>query len=140
MADIISLPAILALALGRIANFINGELVGRVWNGSWCVVFPDYGHECRHPNMIYSFVERMGVFFWLWWLSARKSFAPGFVFWNFVFWEGMGRIIVDFYREYPVENIFFGFSLGQWFSLAMVLIAGIFFWKKYQEDWKKILF
>ena len=140
VADIISLPAILALALGRIANFINGELVGRVWNGSWCVVFPDYGHECRHPNMIYSFVERMGVFFWLWWLSARKSFAPGFVFWNFVFWEGMGRIIVDFYREYPVENIFFGFSLGQWFSLAMVLIAGIFFWKKYQEDWKKILF
>lgn len=138
VADIISVPAIFALALGRIANFINGELVGKVWNGKWCVVFPDYGPQCRHPNMIYSFFERMIVFGWLYRLSVWKEFRPGFVFWNFVFWEGIGRIIVDFYREYPAENIFFGFSLGQWFSLVMVLIAGMVFWKKYGEDWKKI--
>src|SRR3989338_617312 len=73
MADIISVPAILALALGRIANFINGELVGRVWNGRWCVVFPAYGEECRHPNMIYSALQRFIVFGWLWFLSSWKE-------------------------------------------------------------------
>ncbi|MEK6901712.1 MAG: prolipoprotein diacylglyceryl transferase, partial [Nanoarchaeota archaeon] len=40
IADVLSAPLMFALALGRLANFVNGELVGRVWNGSWCVVFP----------------------------------------------------------------------------------------------------
>ena len=84
IADIVAVPAIFALALGRIANFINGELVGRVWNGRWCVVFPDYGNECRHPNMIYSFFQRMAVFGWLYFLSVWKEFKPGFIFWNLV--------------------------------------------------------
>ena len=69
MADLMAVPAIFALALGRIANFINGELVGRVWNGPWCVVFPAYGSQCRHPNMLYSATERFMVFFWLYFLS-----------------------------------------------------------------------
>ena len=135
MADLMSVPAIFALALGRIANFINGELVGRVWNGSWCVVFPDYGPQCRHPNMIYSFFQRMMVFGWLFFLTFWREFKPGFVFWNFVFWEGLGRIIVDFFRE---DTLYFGFSLGQWFSAIMVVAAVIAFAKYYREDWKKI--
>ncbi len=139
IADILSLPAIFALALGRIANFINGELVGRVWNGKWCVVFPDYGEVCRHPNMIYSFFQRMAVFGWLWVLTQKNtllSFHPGFIFWNLIFWEGLGRIVVDFFRE---DVLYAGFSLGQWFSLLMVLAAGWVFWKRYAEDWKKLL-
>ncbi|MDP3699017.1 MAG: prolipoprotein diacylglyceryl transferase [Nanoarchaeota archaeon] len=163
MADLMSVPAIFALALGRIANFVNGELVGRIWAGKWCVVFPDYGPECRHPNMIYSFFERMLVFGWLFLLTFWKEFQPGqvtgvlfrrnapnanevgdlpltpfregFIFWNFVFWEGLGRIMVDFFRE---DILYFGFSLGQWFSAVMVVAAVIAFAKYYQEDWKKI--
>ncbi|MEK6899682.1 MAG: prolipoprotein diacylglyceryl transferase [Nanoarchaeota archaeon] len=139
MADYMSLPAMFALALGRIANFVNGELVGRVWNGSWCVIFPDYGSQCRHPSMIYAFLQRMAVFGWLSFLtfskSLQSSFKPGFIFWNFVLWEGVGRIIVDFYRE---DILYFGFSLGQWFSLVMVIAAVIAFVKYYQEDWKNI--
>jgi len=135
MADVMSIPAILALALGRIANFINGELVGRVWDGKWCIVFPEYGPECRHPNMIYSFFQRMVVFGWLFVLTFWKEFKPGFIFWNFVFWEGLGRIMVDFYRE---DTLYYGFSLGQWFSAAMVIAALVAFVKYYKEDWKKI--
>src|SRR3989344_394208 len=135
IADIMSFPTMFALAFGRIANFINGELVGRVWNGSWCVVFPDYGPQCRHPNMIYSFFQRMMVFGWLFFLTFWREFKPGFVFWNFVFWEGLGRIIVDFFRE---DTLYFGFSLGQWFSAIMVVAAVIAFAKYYREDWKKI--
>ncbi|OGW72281.1 MAG: hypothetical protein A3J72_00900 [Nitrospirae bacterium RIFCSPHIGHO2_02_FULL_40_19] len=136
LADIMSVPTIFALALGRLANFINGELVGRIWNGTWCVIFPDYGSECRHPNMIYSFFQRMAVFGWLFFLMLWKQFKPGFIFWNFVFWEGLGRIIVDFYRE---DTLYFGFSLGQWFSLIMVVVALWVFVKYYMEDWKRIL-
>ncbi len=136
VADVLSVPAILALALGRIANFINGELVGRIWNGSWCVVFPAYGEACRHPNMIYSALQRLVVFGWLVWISAKEQFRPGFIFWNFVFWEGMGRIIVDFFRE---DILYSGFSLGQWFSLVMVIVAAIVFARWYREDWKGLL-
>lgn len=136
IADIASVPAMFALALGRLANFINGELIGRAWNGKWCVVFPDYGDICRHPNMVYSFFQRMAVFGWLVWLSYFKEFKSGFIFWNFVFFEGMGRFIVDFFRE---DTLYFGFSLGQWFSLAMVVVAVLVFWKKYREDWNKLL-
>lgn len=135
MADLMSVPTIFALAFGRLANFVNGELVGRVWDGSWCVVFPDYGPKCRHPNMIYSFFQRMLVFGWLFSLTFWKEFKPGFIFWNFVFWEGIGRIIVDFFRE---DALHLGFSLGQWFSAVMVILAVVMFLKNHAEDWKKL--
>lgn len=134
LADLITLPAIFALALGRVANFINGELVGRTWNGSWCVIFPDYDNACRHPSTIYAAGERFLIFGWLLFLNFWKEFKPGFIFWNFVFFEGLGRIIVDFYRE---NALFLGFSLGQWLSLLMVIIALRVFHTKYKEDCKK---
>jgi len=136
LADIFVVPLAFAQALGRIGNFINGELVGRVWDGKWCVVFPDFGDACRHPSTIYAALKRFVVFGWLLRLSFWMKFREGFIFWNFVFWEGAGRFFVDYFREDPIIN---GFSLGQWFSLAMVVVAGYMFWKYYQDDWKKIL-
>jgi phosphatidylglycerol---prolipoprotein diacylglyceryl transferase len=150
LADIMSIPTIFALALGRIANFINGELAGRIFNGSWCVVFPGY-EECRHPSTLYAAVKRFTVFGWLVFLSLKNKFkpgrvtsvrdlplspfAPGYIFWNFVFFEGLGRIIVDFYRQ---DILYYGFSVGQWFSLMMVLAATWMFIKYYPNEWKKI--
>lgn len=134
LADLVSLPAIFALALGRIANFINGELVGRAWNGNWCVVFPDYDNACRHPSTLYAAGKRFLVFGWLLFLNYWKEFKPGFIFWNFVFFEGLGRIIVDFYRE---NALFLGFSLGQWLSLLMIIIALWVLHTRYKEDCKK---
>lgn len=139
VADVLAVPAMVALALGRIANFVNGELVGRVWNGKWCVVFPDYGPECRHPNMIYSALQRFTVFGWLWFLSVWKEFKPGFIFWNFIFWEGLGRFIMDFFREDLPSNYIVGLSLGQWFSLVMVVVAVTVFWRTYSREWKTLL-
>ncbi|MEW5896398.1 MAG: prolipoprotein diacylglyceryl transferase [Nanoarchaeota archaeon] len=136
IADYLSLPAIFALALGRLANFINGELVGRAWNGKWCVVFPEYDNLCRHPSMIYAAGQRFIVFIWLLFLTFKDRFKEGFIFWNFVFFEGIGRIIVDFFRE---DTLYYGFSLGQWFSLVMVIVSLWTFVKYYREDWKKIL-
>jgi phosphatidylglycerol---prolipoprotein diacylglyceryl transferase len=135
MADFLSVPAIFALALGRIANFANSELIGKPFNGNWCVKYSN-DDTCRHPNMIYAAAKRLMIFGWLLWLSAKDKFKPGFVFWNFVFFEGIGRIIVDFFR---VDKLYYYLSLGQWMSLIMVLIAGGVFYKYYLQDWKKLL-
>ena len=134
IADVISVPAILFFGLGRIANFINGELVGTIWSGKGCVVFPGE-EECRHPSTLYAAGKRILIFFGVAWIYLNKKFKPGFLTWNVIFWDGLGRIIVDFYRE---DILYFGFKLGQWFSLVMVLAAGYAFWKYYQKDWKNM--
>ncbi len=139
VADAMSVPTIFALALGRIANFVNGELWGRIWNGRWCVNFVQADHRagdvCRHPSTLYAAAQRFMVFGWLWWLSLFREFSPGFVFWNFVFWEGLGRFAVDFFRE---NTLFLGLSLGQWFSMIMVLSALWMFMQKYKKDCRRL--
>ncbi|MBT4539025.1 prolipoprotein diacylglyceryl transferase [Candidatus Woesearchaeota archaeon] len=135
LADMLSFPTMFALALGRVANFINGELVGRVTNSSICVVFPGFD-ECRHPSTLYAALKRFLVAGWLLWLTLRTKYAPGFIFWNFIFWEGVGRFIVDFYRE---DTLYAGLSLGQWFSLLMIIVGIYVFIKKYRKDWIKVL-
>jgi len=135
MADLMSFPTLFALALGRIANFTNGELVGRVWNGSSCVIFPHYDSQCRHPYTLYAAGQRFLVSFWLLFLALQNKFKAGFVFYNFLLWEGLGRFFLDFFRE---DQLFFYLSLGQWFSLVMIIIALYFLFKNYTEEWKKI--
>ncbi len=139
VADLISLPFMLALAFGRIANFINGELWGRVSNSSWCVNFKNTGggDVCRHPSTLYAAGKRFLILGWLYFLSLKNNFKPGFIIWNFVFWEGLGRIIVDFYRF--EKTYYLGFTMGQLLSLLMVLVALYAFWRYYRNDWKKIL-
>ena len=138
MADILSIPTLFALALGRIANFINGELIGRPFQGKWCVVFPKYDDLCRHPSTLYAAGKRFIITGWLFILTFWKSFRPGFIFLNFVFWEGLGRFIVDFYRS---ENIYYfnnTFTMGQILSSIMIVVALYFFIKNHQNDWRKI--
>jgi phosphatidylglycerol---prolipoprotein diacylglyceryl transferase len=137
LADIVAIPAIFILALGRLANFINGELWGRAFDGDWCVNFKNTGGGdiCRHPSVLYAAVKRFLVFFYLLFLSKYKEFKPGFLFWNLVFFEGLGRIFVDFYRE---DTLHLGFSVGQWFSLVMVIAALYAFYKYYRADCKKL--
>ena len=150
MADILAIPAMLTLALGRIANFINGELWGRVAN-SFCIGFPnapDHGMLCRYPSTLYAAAKRFLILFWLLFLHYKNQFKAGlvtsvrdlpfkagFIFWNFVFWEGLGRFIVDFYRE---DILYHHLSLGQWFSLIMIGVALIIFIKNYRQDWNKL--
>lgn len=138
MADLLSVPTMFALALGRVANFINGELVGRTTKMWWCMEFPPHD-GCRHPSTLYAATKRFLITGWLTFLSftsLRKRFSPGFIFWNFVFWDGLGRIIVDIWREDPY---LLGITLGQWFSVIMVAIALCFFWRNHRQDWKSFI-
>jgi len=134
LADVLVLSGTFALALGRIANFINGELWGTVTEVSWCVVFPNVT-GCRHPVTLYGAIGRFVLFGWCLWLW-KKGMKAGFVFWNFVFFIGLGRLLVDVFRE---NARYFYLSLGQWYSLVMIIVGGWFLWNYYSNDIKKLV-
>lgn len=136
VADVLSAPLMLALALGRIANFINGELWGTVSDARWCVNFRNTGggDSCRHPYQLYEMLKRFAIFGWLLFLG-KGMFSPGFVFWNFVFFEGIGRFFLDVVKD---DAAYWGLTAGQWMSIIMVCVAAYFFWTRHREDWKKI--
>ena len=126
IADIVVLPTVLMLAFGRIANFMNAELLGKVTTSSWCVNFS--GHEgCRHPTQLYAAAYRFLIFGYLLFIKNKK---PGFLFWNYILLEGVGRFIVDFYRE---DTTLAALTGGQWLSIAMIGIAIYVLIKKYKK-------
>jgi len=132
IADLLIIPAILMLAFGRIANFINQEILGTITNVSWCVKFlgadPLY---CRHPVQLYAALGRFSLFFFL--LTLKDKYKDGFVFWNFIFLLSIGRFILDFIRE---DIRYMGLSAGQWLSILMILFGGYVLFRFYREDLK----
>ncbi len=116
------------LGFGRLGNFINGELWGRVADPDlpWAMVFPHVDQLARHPSQIYqALLEGVVLFAVLWWFS-RKPRARGAVSAVFLIGYGVVRFIAEYFRE-PDTGIF-GFSyvisMGQWLSLPMIA-AGV---------------
>jgi phosphatidylglycerol---prolipoprotein diacylglyceryl transferase len=109
IADLVSAAAPIGLGLGRIGNFINGELFGRTTNVAWAMVFPEGGSAPRHPSQLYeALLEGLVLFLFLLWIY-RKNFYRGTVFWAFLAFYGLFRFLVEFVRE-PDTQI--GFDLG----------------------------
>ena len=129
MADIMAIPLALGLALGRLGNFTNGELYGRVTDVPWAVKFPD-AEGFRHPSQIYEALKNLIIFFTLW-LIKNKDLPKGFLFWLFVVMYSALRFIIEFFRQ-PDEQLGFiiGFlSMGQVLSIVMFAV-GIYFMHK----------
>jgi len=120
MADIAVIPAALALFLGRIANFINGELVGKITDVGWCVVFPNY-EGCRHPTQLYEALKNLAIFGALLFINGKKT-EPGTNFWTFVLIYGFIRFFIEFYKDFP--TVIFGLDMGQLLCIPMIIIAG----------------
>ncbi len=128
VTDFIAPLVPLGLAAGRIGNFINGELWGRVADPTlpWAMVFPYVDELPRHPSQLYQAGgEGLLLFVWLWWYSARPR-GRGAVSGMFLIGYGLFRFLAEFFRT-PDEGIFgqsYIVSMGQWLSLPMIL-AGI---------------
>lgn len=122
VADILVMPAALALFFGRIANFINGELIGTASNLPFCVKY-DGVPDCRHPSQIYEAVKNLAIFFMLLYLHARTKLKKGMMFWIFVLSYGVLRFIINFVRD---DQRWLGISMGQYLSLVMVIVAVVF--------------
>ena len=130
LADIVVLPVALALALGRIGNFINAELVGRITNASWCIDYSknqfvkDLPTGCRHTSQIYESLKNFIIFAVLWFIKD-KNLPKGFMFWGFVAMYGLFRAVVEFFRQ-PDEQIGFifnYFTMGQLLSFPLFLLG-----------------
>ncbi len=128
VADIIAVAAPIGVGLGRIGNFINGELYGRESNLPWAMVFPDGGTVGRHPSQLYeALLEGLVLFLILRWIY-KKRFHPGMALWGLVAGYGLFRFSVEFLRA-PDSHIGLDlgpFTRGQLLSFPM-LVVGTFF-------------
>src|ERR1700690_2253494 len=108
-----------ALGAGRIGNFINGELWGRVTDLPWGMVFRGAGALPRHPSQLYEFGLEGVLLFAILWLYSAKSRPMGAVSAMFLIGYGTLRFIAEFFREPDdfLGLLAFGLSMGQWLSL-----------------------
>jgi phosphatidylglycerol:prolipoprotein diacylglycerol transferase len=119
IADLIIVTAPIGLGLGRIGNFINGELYGRVTHVPWGMIFPKGGPLPRHPSQLYESALEGGVLFLILWLIKDKKLPTGGLLAIFLFLYGAFRFLVEFLREPDVQ---LGFVLGP-FSMGQVLTS-----------------
>jgi len=114
----------LGLFAGRMGNFINGELWGRVADASlpWAMVFPLVDNLPRHPSPLYeAFGEGLLLWILMWWYSSRQR-PRAAVSGMFLVGYGIARSVAEFFRE-PDAGIFghsYVISMGQWLSLPMI--------------------
>ncbi|MFK8250574.1 prolipoprotein diacylglyceryl transferase [Ancylobacter terrae] len=120
MLDIAAAVVPIGLFLGRLANFINGELWGRVTDVPWAFVFPTGGDLPRHPSQLYeAALEGLLIFAILQLVIRRGALArPGFVAGLFVILYALARILVEFVREPDAQ---LGYLAGGWLTMGMLL-------------------
>ena len=119
------------LAAGRLGNFINGELWGRVADPGqvpWAMIFPQAGDGlARHPSQLYQMaLEGLLLFVVLWWMSRRPR-PVGFISGCFLMGYGAFRFVVEYTREPDafLGLLSLGLSMGQWLSIPMMVIGAV---------------
>jgi len=125
LADICVPAAPVGLGLGRLGNFINGELYGRVTDVPWGIIFPGGGGAPRHPSQLYEAVLEGPVLFLILMAVGRRERPAGVVFWTFISFYGLFRFLVEFFREPDAQlGLLAGpFSMGQLLSFPMFLLG-----------------
>lgn len=123
--DVLVASAPIGIGLGRLGNFINGELWGRVTDHRWGMIFPGGGPLPRHPSQLYeAFLEGLVLFIILY-LLHRCKVAAGVPFFCFFIGYGLFRFLVEFVRQ-PDAHLGFlwgGATMGQLLSLPMILFG-----------------
>ena len=137
VADNAAVIAPVGIFLGRIANFINGELWGRVTNVPWAVIFSEAGAEPRHPSQIYEALGE-GLFLGLamGWIRSRRLKPTGQVISAFFLIYGIVRIGLEFFREPDAgDPLWAGLSRGQWFSVGLGIVGfGLWVWRRRRKS------
>ncbi|RRD56145.1 prolipoprotein diacylglyceryl transferase [Comamonadaceae bacterium OH2545_COT-014] len=137
VTDFIAPCVPLGLASGRIANFVNGELWGRVADPSlpWAMVFrgaalPDGSNPPRHPSQLYQFALEGVLLFVLLWLYARQPRRTGQVSGAFLVGYGVLRFVAEYFRQPDAHLglLALGMSMGQWLCVPMIAIGALMWW------------
>ena len=119
LTDVATLPAMLGLAFGRIANFVNAELWGRPTGAGWGVIYPKVDRLPRHPSELYESLSHFAAFGVLLALS-RRGMAPGRLSAIFLVLYGVFRFLTDFFRDEPLVG---PLNTGQYASLVVALFG-----------------
>lgn len=128
ISDFIAPMVPIGLFFGRIGNFINGELWGKVSDVPWAMVFPSGGPLARHPSQLYeAALEGVFLFILLWWYSAKPK-PPGAVSGLFLLGYGLFRFLIEFVR---IPDQQYGYLLLDWMTMGQILslpmiILGLF--------------
>ena len=124
ISDQVTIPVAFGLMLGRIANFINGELVGRVTTLPWCVEFSGY-QGCRHPSQLYESAKNAIILGTLLYFRKRKL-PTGTLTFTFLFMYSILRFLIGFVRapDSQIGFVLFGLTMGQLLNIAMFIISG----------------
>lgn len=129
VVDYVCVGVPMGMLLGRLANFINGELYGRVTDVPWAMVFPsDPAGLPRHPSQLYqagleglAMLIIMMLLFW----KTRARYRPGLLAGVFTLGMGCARFINEFFREPDQQLADFaartGLSMGQWLTIPLIL-------------------
>jgi phosphatidylglycerol:prolipoprotein diacylglycerol transferase len=130
LGDVTCAVGTIGLLLGRLANFINGELWGRVTDAPWAFVFPTGGPLPRHPSQLYEAALEGILLFAVLTLMIRRGalLRPGLIVGTFAILYGLARIFSEFFRE-PDPQLGFlwgGLTMGMLLSLPMIA-AGVAF-------------
>lgn len=125
----------LGLGAGRIGNFINGELWGRVTDVPWAIIFPNSDGQPRHPSQLYEFgLEGIALFIFLW-IYASRPRPVGRVSAMFLVGYAVCRLLAECFREPDAQLGFIGFNwltMGQLLSIPMLLI-GLWFLRRNKQ-------
>jgi phosphatidylglycerol:prolipoprotein diacylglycerol transferase len=129
VADLLSVTAPIGLGLGRIGNFINGELYGRITDMPWGIIFPNGGPLPRHPSQLYESALEGGVLFLILWFMKDKKLPTGGLLAVFLLLYGTFRFFIEFFREPDVQLGFIlgPFTMGQ-ILCSLMIVGGSLLW------------
>ncbi|WP_429139844.1 prolipoprotein diacylglyceryl transferase [Aeromonas allosaccharophila] len=135
VADFVAPLIPFGLGVGRIGNFLNGELWGRITDVPWAIIFPEAGPEPRHPSQLYQFTLEGVVLFIILNLFWRKNPPRGAISGMFLLFYGLFRFLVEFVRQ-PDSQLglyFQEISMGQILSTPMIIAGALMIWVAYKR-------
>ncbi|MBY0421830.1 MAG: prolipoprotein diacylglyceryl transferase [Parvularculaceae bacterium] len=139
IGDLFACATPIGLFFGRLANFINGELYGRPWNGSWAMIFPhDPLQVPRHPSQLYeAALEGLVLFAVVTFAAWRLKWLqrPGAVMGLFLVGYGLSRVVVENFREPDAQMPDFplGLTMGMILSLPMLALGAYFLRRAFRK-------
>jgi phosphatidylglycerol:prolipoprotein diacylglycerol transferase len=136
VADLVTVTAPIGLGLGRLGNFINGELYGRVTALPWGMVFPGGGPLPRHPSQLYEFFLEGVVLFCVLWTVKNRMRKTGAVAALFIILYSIVRFLVEFVREPDPQLGFVAgpFTMGQVLSACMALAGAVLLYFRMKQE------
>ena len=126
LLDVIACVAPIGIFLGRLANFINGELVGKTTDVPWSVIFPTIDMMPRHPSQLYeAFFEGLILFIVINLILFKRDYKIGTCSYMFLIFYGCFRIISEFFREPDIQvgYLFNYLSMGSILSIMMIILG-----------------